>query len=479
MNYKILCLSLFSISTLNVQSVQRLPNFVLINLDDCGYGDFSCYGATGYVTPYIDKMAAEGIRFTHFLAVQPVSGASRAGLMTGCYPNRIGMYGAPGPHDARGIHSDELTIGELLKQKGYRTAIFGKWHLGDAYEFLPLQNGFDEYYGLPYSNDMWPYHPEKVYPDLPTIEGNTIIGYNTNQSRLTTEYTERAIRFIRENKEVPFFLYMAHSMPHVPLAVSDKFKGRSSLGLYGDVVMELDWSVGEILRTLEDLHLDGNTLVILTSDNGPWIKYGNHAGSTGALREGKSVTFEGGNRVPCIMYWKGRIEPGICNQLASNIDIFPTFAELSGAPLPPHAIDGISLRPLIEHKKDAVLRTVFAYYYKKNDLEAITDGMYKLIFPHSYNSYECVYSGNDGNPGRIERVVIHKPLLYDLRRDPGERYDIYEQYPMVVERLEKEAESLRIELGDRLRKVEGKGTRKAGIVSDTRCLDVKVSHKSK
>ncbi|MCC8096288.1 MAG: sulfatase [Tannerellaceae bacterium] len=327
---------------------EKPVNFIIINLDDAGYGDFSHNGAIGYTTPHIDQMAAEDVRFTHFLAVQPISGASRAGLLTGCYPNRIGFEGAPLPGCEYGIHPDEMTLGELLKQKGYQTAIYGKWHLGDHKQFMPLQNGFDEYYGLPYSNDMWPYYPQQgevyTFPDLPLYEGNEIIGYNTDQSQFTTDYTNRTTQFIRKNRNTPFFIYLAHSMPHVPLAVSDKFKGKSEQGLYGDVMMELDWNVGEILQTLKELQLEENTLVILTSDNGPWINYGNHAGSTGGLREAKTNTFDGGSRAPCIMYWKGVTEPGPgCHRLSANIVLFRTIAEISGAPLPERKIDGVSL----------------------------------------------------------------------------------------------------------------------------------------
>ena len=333
-------------------------NIILINLDDVGYGDFSCNGAYGYKTPNIDKMTAEGVRFTHFLAGQPISGASRAGLLTGCYPNRIGFAGAPGPDSNYGINPDEMTMGELLKQKGYATAIFGKWHLGDKHQFLPLQNGFDEYYGLPYSNDMWPFHPQQGdwfnFPDLPTFDGNEIVGYNTDQTQLTTDYTMHSVEFIKKNKNKPFFLYLAHNMPHVPLAVSDKFKGKSEQGLFGDVMMEIDWSVGEVIKTVHELGLEDNTLIILTSDNGPWTNYGNHAGSAGGLREAKATTFDGGNRVPCIVYWKGKTKPGTtCNKLASNIDLFPTFAEVANAPLPANKIDGVSILSLIKGKEGA------------------------------------------------------------------------------------------------------------------------------
>lgn len=448
-------------------------NFVVINLDDAGYGDFSFNGATGYTTPHIDRLAAEGVRFTHFLAGQPISGASRAGLMTGCYPNRIGFSGAPGPNSEYGIHPDEMTMGELLKQKGYSTAAVGKWHLGDANRFLPLQNGFDEYYGLPYSNDMWPFHPQQgevfQFPDLPTYDGNRVVGYNTDQSRLTTDYTARSVDFIRRNKKKPFFLYLAHSMPHVPLAVSDKFKGKSEQGLFGDVMMEIDWSIGEILKTLKAAGLEERTLVILTSDNGPWANYGNHAGSAGGLREAKATTFEGGNRVPCVMYWKGKTVPGsTCNRLASNIDLFPTLAEISGAPLPDHPIDGVSILPLVKGEADANPRPWFVYYYNKNDLEAVTDGTFKLVFPHRYVTYGAYVPGSDGKPGELKNLELTACELYDLRRDPGERYDVMTLYPETATRLMKIADGMRAKLGDRLTRQAGTEQRKPGYTKDYR-----------
>jgi arylsulfatase len=446
-------------------------NFVVINLDDVGYGDFSYNGAYGYQTPNIDRMASEGMRFTHFLAGQPISGASRAGLLTGCYPNRIGFSGAPGPNSSYGIHPDEMTLGELLQQKEYHTAAYGKWHLGDARSFLPLQNGFDEYYGLPYSNDMWPFHPQQGenfnFPDLPTIDGNEIVGYNTDQSQFTTDYTTRAVNFIRKNKANPFLVYLAHSMAHVPLAVSDKFKGKSEQGLYGDVMMEIDWSVGEVLKTLRELGLEENTLVILTSDNGPWTNYGNHAGSAAGLREAKATTFDGGNRIPCLMYWKGTIRPGTtCNRLASNIDVFPTLAELSRAPLPQRKIDGVSLVPLLRGVEGANPRESFVYYFHRNDLEAVTDGSYKLVFPHRYVTYGAYAPGNDGQPGRLDNVSVYKAELYDLRRDPGERYDVISQYPEVAARLMRVADRMREELGDDLTRAKGRERREPGLTKD-------------
>ena len=454
-----------------ISSAADYTNIILVNLDDVGYGDFSCNGAYGYTTPHIDQLASQGVRFTHFLAGQPISGASRVGLLTGCYPNRIGFSGAPGPDSNYGVHQDEMTMGELLKQKGYATAIFGKWHLGSQYQFLPLQNGFDEYYGLPYSNDMWPFHPQQGevfnFPDLPTYDGNEVVGYNTDQTRFTTDYTMRSIDFIKKNVQAgkPFFLYLAHNMPHVPLAVSDKFKGKSEQGLFGDVMMEIDWSIGEVWKTVQELGIEENTLIVITSDNGPWTNYGNHAGSAAGLREAKATTFDGGNRVPCIVYWKGHTQAGtICNELASNIDLFPTFAEISGAPLPQRKIDGVSILSLIEGKTDANPRTSFVYYYNKNDLEAVTDGEFKLVFPHKYVTYGAYAPGNDGKPGKLATVELRASELYDLRRDPGERYNVLHQYPERAAKLMKIADEMRSQLGDDLTRVKGTENRKPGLV---------------
>lgn len=445
-------------------AAQEPTNFILIYLDDMGYGDLGCTGAIGYETPHIDQMAAQGMRFTRYYAPQAVSGASRAGVLTGCYPNRIGMWGAPDHRSTRGISADEMTIGNVLKQKGYATAAFGKWHLGFQEEFLPLQHGFDEFYGIPYSNDMWPNHPTGSYPDLPLYDGNTVVGYNTNQSEFTTAFTEKTLDFISKNKDRPFFVYLAHPMPHVPLAVSDKFKGKSKQGLYGDVMMEIDWSVGQILQKLEEEGLSSQTLVVFTSDNGPWLNYGNHAGTTGGLREGKGVSFEGGQRVPCIMYWKGQIASGLINnQLVSGLDILPTFAEIAAAPLPKHKIDGLSLLALIRGEVKESPRKDFAYYYRKNNLEAVTDGDYKLVFPHTHRSYEGFEPANDGKPGPVnEYHKLEEPLLFDLRRDPGERYNLYQALPDVVAHLEQIAEQHRADMGDDLQGVKGANLRPAG-----------------
>jgi arylsulfatase A len=330
------------------------PNIVVIFIDDMGYADIGPFGATDYETPNLDQMAAEGMRFTDFVVSSAVCSASRSALMTGCYHRRIGISGALGPNAKHGINSDEVTLAEICRQKNYATAIFGKWHLGHHPKFLPLQHGFDEYFGLPYSNDMWPYHPGvshlpmeerlKRWPHLPLIEGNRVINPQVtgeDQAQLTTQYTEHAVDFIHRHREQPFFLYVPHSMVHVPLYVSDKFKGKSGQGLFGDVVMEVDWSVGQILKQIRQDNLQDNTLVVFTSDNGPWLSYGDHAGSAGPLREGKGTEFEGGIREPTVMWWPGRIPAGAtCNELASTIDILPTVAALIGAELPDHKIDG-------------------------------------------------------------------------------------------------------------------------------------------
>ena len=445
---------------------QKQPNIIVILMDDMGYGDIGTQGAIGYETPNLDKMGNEGMRFTRFYSVQAVSGASRAGLLTGCYPNRIGFSGAPGPDAVTGINENESTMAEVLKQKGYACAAYGKWHLGHHTKFLPTHNGFDEYYGIPYSNDMWPHHPTGTYPDLPLYEGDKVIAYNPDQSQFTTNFTERAIQFIDKNKKRPFFIYLAHPMPHVPLFVSEKFKGKSKQGLYGDVIMEIDWSVGQILQKLRKEGLDENTLVVVTSDNGPWINYGNHAGSTGGLREGKGTSFEGGQRVPCLMQWKGTIPAGsVCNKLAVNIDLLPTFAHISGAAMPSHKTDGVNLFSLLQGDTKSTPRTSFLYYYRRNSLEAVSDGEFKLIFPHPTRTYEGFAPGNDGMPGRVdENKMLEEKILIDLRRDPGERYNVLSQYPEAAGRLEQMANEAREDLGDDLQKKEGKNRRAIGTL---------------
>ena len=458
------------------RSQAPLPNIVLIYMDDMGYGDVESYGGIGYTTPNINKLASEGMRFTNFYAAQPVCTASRAAIITGCYPNRIGIHGALHPNSPIGINDKEETIAEMLKEKGYSTAIFGKWHLGDAEKFLPLQHGFDEYVGLPYSNDMWPVRfdgipadstePAKFkVPPLPLIEGNRVIRYIKDlkdQAGLTTLYTEKAVDFIKRKKNKPFFLYLAHSMVHIPLAVSDKFKGKSKQGLFGDVMMEIDWSTGEVMKALKKNGLEGNTIFIFTSDNGPWLRFGDHAGSAAGLREGKGTTWEGGQREPAIIRWPGIVAAGsICNKLSGNIDILPTIAAITNARLPQNKIDGVNILPLLKGEANANPRDHLFFYFNKNDLEAVRAGDWKLILPHAYRSVENELPGQNGWPGKVH-VVQSELALYNLRRDPGERYDVQKQNPEVVERLQKLAEEARQDLGDDITGRPGKNRRPPG-----------------
>lgn len=456
---------------------QDKPNIVIIFTDDQGYADVGCFGAKGFKTPNLDQMAEKGMKFTSFYVTQAVCSASRAGLLTGCYPNRIGIRGALGPNAKVGIHEDETTLAEMLKAKGYAAGIFGKWHLGHHHKFLPLQHGFDEYLGLPYSNDMWPvdYDGNPVekghkanYPPLPLIENNhkvEEIKTLEDQATLTARYTKRAVKFIEKNKNRPFFLYVPHSMPHVPLGVSEKFRGKSEQGLYGDVIMEIDWSVGQIMKTLEKHGLRNNTLVVFTSDNGPWMNYGNHAGSTGPLREGKGSSWEGGVRVPCLMQWPAQIPEGsVCHKIASTIDILPTLAEITGAPLPENKIDGVSILPLLQGKNEADPRDHFFYYYTHKhgyQLQCVRQGKWKLHFPHSYRSYKGVEKGQDGHPGpyAYRETEIE---LYDLEKDIGEKNNVASDLPEVVQRLKELGDQAREEIGDM--NFKGKDVRPVGRI---------------
>ncbi len=464
-----------------VEAHRDRPNVVIIFTDDQGYGDLGCYGATGFATPNIDRLARQGMRFTDFYVAQAVCSASRAALLTGCYSNRVGILGALAPWYDIGINADETTIAEMLKPRGYVCGIFGKWHLGHQQQFLPLQNGFDEYFGLPYSNDMWPvgfdgqpvdpdnpgeYARLLRYPPLPLIEGNQTIGYIrtlSDQNTLTARYTSHAVDFIERHKDEPFFLYVPHSMPHVPLGVSDHFRGLSAQGKFGDVIMEIDWSVGRIMDTLDRLGLADNTLVIFASDNGPWLNFGNHAGSAGPLREGKGTMWDGGARVPCIMRWPGHIAPGSeCRQLAASIDIFPTIAAITGARLPEHPIDGQSMLPLLTGELGSHGRDHYFFYYGR-ELRAVRQGQWKLVFPHKYRSYVGVTPGRDGWPGKYGEGESGLEL-YDLSRDIGEKNNVIDQHPDIVAQLSALAEIARADLGDALTKREGTGVRPPGHV---------------
>jgi len=470
---------LFGYSACHAKKKAEKPNVVLIFIDDEGYGDVGCYGATGFETPNIDKMANEGMRFTQFYAAQPVCSASRAGLMTGCYPNRIGIVKALVPSHKVGINPDEYTLAEMFKDQGYTTACFGKWHIGSQKPFLPLQQGFDEYVGLPYSNDMWPRSNvtaeplpktnwKSKYPELPLMEGNEAIDTIKtleDQDRLTTLYTEKAVDFINRNADEPFFLYVPHSMGHVPLGVSDKFRGKSEQGLYGDVMMEIDWSVGEIVKALAKNKLTDNTIVIFTTDNGPWLNYGNHAGSAGGLKEGKMTSWEGGQRVPFIIKWPGQVPEGkICNKLACNIDLLPTLAAITGGQLSDNKIDGVDISALFKGDFEVTPRETILYYYEKNNLNAVRKGNWKLVLPHHYKSYDAKV-GNDGNKGEKVAREVTTPELYDMRRDPGEQFNVIAYYPEVVEELMLVVEEARAELGDlNVGIKKGSGTREPGRV---------------
>ncbi|HET6575417.1 MAG TPA: sulfatase-like hydrolase/transferase [Fimbriiglobus sp.] len=445
------------------------PNVVVIFADDMGYGDLGCFGATGWATPNLDRMAKEGVRFTDFHAAEPVCSASRSALMTGCYPTRIGIHGALGPQARVGLSDGETTLAELCKQKGYATGMVGKWHLGHHRRFLPTHHGFDSYLGLPYSNDMWPHHPErpKGYPNLPLIDGDRIIDPDVtaeDQATLTRRYTERAVKFIGENKDRPFFLYFAHSFPHVPLFASEKFRGSSKQGLYGDVIQEIDWSVGRVLAALKDHGLERDTLVMFTSDNGPWLSYGNQGGTAGPLREGKGTVWEGGVREPFVARWPGVIPAGsVQTEPAMTIDVLPTVAKLIGAELPKHKIDGNDIGPLLRCEPGAKCpHEAFYFYYKQGELEAIRSGKWKLMLPHTYRTMQGQPPGKDGQPGKYRQAKVERPELYNLSADIGESKDVAAEHPDAVKKLLGYAEEARKDLGDTLTKRKGTGVREPG-----------------
>lgn len=473
-------ISFIFFSFISKKTNPKPPNVIIIYMDDLGYGDLGCYGATGYQTPNIDRLASEGMRFTNFLVAQPVCTASRAALLTGCYPNRIGMSGVLFPNSKTGLNTTEWTISKMFKEKNYKTALFGKWHLGDNPAFMPLNQGFDIFVGLPYSSDMWPVDYDgktplkeddwriKAFPSLFLLDGaKPIKEIKTldDQAFLTREYTSRTIDFIKKNKNTPFFAYVAHTLPHVPIAASDNFKNKTERGLFGDMMEELDWSVGQILTALKENGLDKNTIVILASDNGPWKNYGNHAGSTGGMKEGKGVTFEGGSRVPCIIRWPGVVPAGlVCNRLTSNIDILPTLAEACHTKLSKNNIDGVSLMSLLKGDFKQEPRKNFLYYYRKNNLEAVRIGDWKLVFEHPGRNFTNFVPGKDGYPGKTNENYLYPRALYNLGNDPGEIYDLQNDYPEKVKELEVLATSARDDLGDDLSQKEATNKREMGKV---------------
>ena len=450
-----------------------LPNVVLIFCDDLGYADIGPFGAPpasegGYDTPHLDAMAQRGVKLTDFYVSSAVCTASRAALLTGCYNVRVGMTGAIGPAATLGLHPDETTIADLCRDAGYATAAYGKWHLGDEAPVLPTAQGFDEYFGLPYSNDMWPLHPAQVsgkrpnwWPKLPLLESNapgekTVVDAEVtaeDQKTLTKRYTERATEFIAANAERPFFVYLAHSMPHVPLFASESFEGTTPRGLYGDVIAEIDWSVGRVYEALEAAGVADDTLVIFTSDNGPWLTYGEHAGRATPLREGKGTAWEGGVRVPFLATWPGHFPAGhVSDEPAMTIDVLPTLAAVLGAPLPERTIDGRDIFPILAGHPQAASPHEALYFYWGNELQAVRSGDWKLHFPHAYRHVD--EPGVGGMPGQ-QSYPKTEQALFNLRDDVGETTDVSASHPDVVERLEKLAAKMRPRLGDKLTKTAG------------------------
>jgi len=450
----------------------RSPNVVvLIFTDDQGYNDVGVFGANDIATPYLDQMASEGVKLTSFYAAQAVCSASRAGILTGCYPNRIGIHNAMMPNSKIGLHPNETTLAEMLKNKGYATAIFGKWHLGDHANFLPAKNGFDEWFGIPYSNDMWPLHPQQGpifnFDPLPLYENETVIDTLRNQTNLTTQITQRSVDFINRNKENPFFLYVPHTQPHVPLFVSDKFKGKSDRGLYGDVIMEIDWSVGQIMEALKTNGLEENTIVIFTSDNGPWLSYGNHSGSALPFREGKGTAWEGGQREPFIIKYPDKLEAGkVLDIPVMAIDMLPTIAEITKAELPAKTIDGKSVWKVLTGESEESSQEAYFFYYRVNELFGVRYGKWKLYFPHRYRTMNGQELGKDGLPGDYKMIDLEEIELYDVVNDIGETKNVAEANPEVVEKIKLLANDMRSRLGDSLLGLEGSETREPGRIAD-------------
>lgn len=426
----------------NAVGAERQPNFVIIYADDLGYGDLGCFGHPTIRTPCLDRMASEGLRFTQFYSASPVCTPSRAALMTGRLPIRSGMCSDMRrvlfPDSGGGIPADEVTLAEALKALGYATGCFGKWHLGHLPQFLPTNNGFDTYYGIPYSNDMdrvndlapkgraafWA--PKVEYWNCPLMRDTEIIERPVDQTTITRRYTEQAIEFIQSHQDEPFLVYLPHSMVHIPLFRSDEFAGKSARGLYGDCLEEVDWSVGQVMQALRNLKLDEQTLVFFSSDNGPWLSYNEQGGSAGLLKDGKGTTFEGGMREPTIAWWPRRISPGrVTQELGSTMDIFTTCVTLAGGDVPDdRIIDGVDLSPVLFDEGRSNRKSVL--YYRGTQLMAARLGPWKAHY-FTQTSYR-----KDSN----KREAHNPPLLYHLDHDPSERFNVNQDHPDVLAEIE-------------------------------------------
>jgi arylsulfatase A-like enzyme len=423
-----------------METNKEKPNFIIILTDDQGYQDLGCYGSPLIKTPNLDKMAKEGMKFTDFYATAPICSPSRASLMTGCYPLRVGIVTVLMPKGKIGLNPSEVTIAKLLKGEGYSTACIGKWHLGDGPELSPLKHGFDYFFGLPFSNDDD--HPE-YGPEFPKlVRNNKTIEAPADRNMMTRKCTDEALTFIENNKNNPFFLYLSHPMPHVKLGASRDVKGKSNRGLYGDTIEEIDASTGEIFALLKKLNLDEKTLVIFASDNGPWLQYGQDGGSSEPLRGGKFSTFEGGMRVPCIMRWPGKIPAGtVCSEMATMMDFLPTMAKLAGAEIPEkHIIDGKDIWPLMSGETGAKSPYEALYYYWLGYPEAVRSGQWKL---HLGRRERFFWRFKD----QPENQSLWWPIqLYDLKNDIGEKNNVAEQHPDIVKCLLSVAEQFEKEL---------------------------------
>ncbi len=465
------------------------PNIILIMTDDQGYSDVGCFGAKGFQTPNLDRLAREGRRFTDFYVGASVCTASRAALMTGCYPNRVSMFGALNHTSREGIHPEEHLLPEVLQERGYATACFGKWHLGTVVEFFPTRNGFDEFFGIPYSNDNTKYHPVAAdMPPLPLYDNETVVAYDPDQSEFTRQLTARSVDFIKRHRDRPFFLYVPHIMPHVPIFASKAFRRSSAQGLYGDVIQEIDASIGDIIKTVEDQGLADRSLIIFFSDNGPFLSYGEHAGHAEPLREGKLTTFEGGFRSPCIMRWPGIIPAGtVCSDMISSMDLLPTLAHLVGAELPQdRSLDGRDIWPVVRGAPHAKSPHEAIYFYAGTELQALRYGDHKLHFAHRYltTAAEPGQGGFPSNYGKLKpmsitssglagiasrhgyRVTETDKVLFDLKHDPGETTDVAPQHPEIVSRMEDLADTMRRELGDSLTGYVGQHVRPRATIFD-------------